>query len=237
MIHFSKPDGHARPPNLPSIHSRVPGGSCLMRMCRAALSGCLVAALVTGGALIAGAAVAQDPTTSREPIVINSAFSKIDYTTNTADFTDIVVSQGDTRLTAERASSTGVDFTNSQWTFAGRVVIILEPRGTLWADHATLQFRDGELTQVTAIGSPAYFEQQRTDARRPAHGHADRITYDPKQDTVRLDGHAQLSDVSDGRDMEISAAVFVYNVRDERLQADSPGETRGVHSTSRRSRR
>jgi lipopolysaccharide transport protein LptA len=205
-----------------------------MRMCRAALSGYLVAALLAGGALIAGAAVAQDPATSREPIVVNSVFSNIDYTTNTADFTDIVVSQGDTRLTAERASAAGVDFTNSQWTFAGRVVIILEPRGTLWADHAILQFRDGELTRVTAIGSPAYFEQRRTDSRRPAHGHADQITYDPKQDTVRLDGHAQLSD---GRDMEISAAVFVYNVRDERLQADSPGESRGVHSTSRRSRR
>jgi lipopolysaccharide transport protein LptA len=172
--------------------------------------------------------VAQRPTTSREPIVINSVFSKIDYSTNTADFTDIVVSQGDTRLTAERASSTGVGFTNSQWTFAGRVVISLEPRGTLCADLAILQFRDGELTQVTAIGSPAYFEQRRTDSRRPAHGHADRITYDAKQDTVRLDGHAQLSD---GRNAEISSPVFVYNVRDERLQADSPGERRGVHAT------
>ncbi len=205
-----------------------------MRVCRATLSGCLVAALVAGGSLITGAAVAQHPTTSREPIVVNSVFSNIDSGTNTADFTDIVVSQGDTRLTAERASTTAVDFTNSQWTFAGRVVILLEPRGTLWADQAILQFRDGEITQVTAIGSPAYFEQRRTDSRRPAHGHADRITYDPKQDTVRLDGHAQISD---GRDMEISAPVFVYNVRDERLQADSQGETRGVHSTSRRSRR
>jgi lipopolysaccharide transport protein LptA len=199
-----------------------------MHMCRAALPGCLVAALVAGGSFIAGAAVAQRPTTSREPIVINSVFSNIDYGTNTADFTDIVVSQGDTRLTAERASATGVGFTNSQWTFAGRVVIILEPRGSLSADQAILQFRNGELTQVTAIGSPAYFEQRRTDSGRPAHGHADQITYDAKQDTVRLYGHAQLSD---GRNVEISAPVFVYNVRDERLQADSPDERRGVHTT------
>lgn len=199
-----------------------------MHMCRAALPGCLVAALVAGGSLIAGAAVAQRPTTSREPIVINSVFSNIDYRTNTADFTDIVVSQGDTRLTAERASATGVGFTNSQWTFAGRVVIILEPRGTLSADQAILQFRNGQLTQVTAVGSPAHFEQRPTDSRWPAHGHAERITYDAKQDTVRLYGHAQLSD---GRNVEISAPMFVYNVRDERLQADSPGERRGVHTT------
>jgi lipopolysaccharide transport protein LptA len=204
MIHFSKP------------------------MCRAAVPGCLVAALVAGGALITGAAMAQHPTTSRETIVVNSVFSNIDYGTNTADFTDIVVSQGDTRLAAERASATGVGFTNSEWTFAGRVEITLEPRGTVHADRAILQFRDGELTQVTAIGSPAYFEQRRTDSRRPAHGHADRIIYDPKQDTVRLDGRAQISLE---RDVEISSPVFVYNVRDERLQTDSPGERRGVHGT------
>jgi lipopolysaccharide transport protein LptA len=198
-----------------------------MYPCRAALPACLVAALVAGGSLIAGAAVAQRSTTSREPIVISSVFSNIDYGTNTAEFTDIVISQGDTRLTAERASATGVGFTNSQWTFVGRVVIISEPRGSLHADQAILAFREGELTQVTAIGSPAYFEQWRTDSLRPGHGHADQITYDAKQDTVRLYGHAQLSD---GRN-EISAPVFLYNVRDEGFQADSPGERRGVHIT------
>jgi lipopolysaccharide transport protein LptA len=204
-----------------------------MHMWRAALLGCLVAALVAGGSLIAAApragdVVAQRPATSQQPIIINSVFSNIDYRTNTAVFTDIVVSQGDTRLTAERASATGVGFTNSQWTFAGRVVIILQPRGTLSADQAIVEFRNGQLTQATAIGSPAHFEQRRTDSRLPAHGHADRITYDAKQDTVRLYGHAQLSD---GRKVEISAPVLVYNVRDDRLQADSPGERRGVRTT------
>ncbi len=204
MIHFSKP------------------------LCRAALAGCLVAALVAGRSLIAGAATTPQPTTAREPIVVNSVFSNIDYRTNTADFTDIVVSQGDRRLTAERASATGVGFTNSQWTFAGQVVITLQPRGTLWADQAIVEFRNGELTDVTAIGSPAHFEQRRTDSGQPAQGHADRITYDAKQDTVRLYDHAQLSD---GRNVEISAPVVVYDVRDDRLQAESPGERRGVHAT------
>jgi lipopolysaccharide transport protein LptA len=198
-----------------------------MYICRAALPACLLTACLAGGSLIAGAAVAQRPTTSREPIVINSVFSNIDYETNTAEFTDIVISQGDTRLTAERASATGVGFTNSQWTFVGRVVIVSEPRGSLRADQAILQFREGELTQVTAIGSPAYIEQGPKDSLRPGHGHADQITYDVKQGTVRLYGHAQLSD---GR-KEVSAPVFLYNVRDGRWQADSPGERRGVYIT------
>lgn len=198
-----------------------------MYSCRAALPACLVTALAAGGPLIGGASVAQRPTTSQEPIVIDSVFSNIDYGTNTAEFTDIVISHGDSRLTAERASATGVDFTNSQWTFMGRVVITSESRGSLRADQAILQFREGELTQVTAIGSPAYIEQRRSDSLGPGRGHADQITYDVKQGTVRLYGHAQLSD---GRN-EISASVFLYNLRDEGLHADSQGERRGVHIT------
>jgi len=186
----------------------------------------LVTALVAGGPLTAGPSVEQRPTVSREPIVLNSVFSNIDYGTNTAEFSDIVISQGDSRLTAERATTTGVGFTNSQWTFVGRVVIFSEARGTLRADQAILQFREGELTQVTATGSPAYIEQPAgTDSLHPGRGHADQITYDVKQGTVRLDGHVQLSD---GRN-EISAPVFLYNVRNEALQAESPGERHGVH--------
>jgi lipopolysaccharide transport protein LptA len=192
-----------------------------------------LAALVAGGLLIAAASraddgVAQHPATSQQPIIINSVFSNIDYRTNTAVFKDIVVSQGDRRLTAERANATGVGFTNTQWTFAGQVVITLQPRGTLWADQAVVEFRNSELAQITAIGSPAHFEERRTDSGQPTQGHADRITYDAKQDTVRLNGHAQMSD---GRNVEINAPVLVYDVQGDRLQAEAPGERRGVHTT------
>jgi lipopolysaccharide transport protein LptA len=182
-------------------------------------------ALVVAGSLVTAAPVAQPATTSREPIVVNSVSSNIDYGTNTAEFTGIVISQGESRLTAERASATGVGFTNSEWTFVGGVVIIFEPRGLLRADQAILQFREGELTQVTAIGSPAYIERWHTDSSRPGHGHADQITYDVKQHTIRLYGHAQLVDER----TEISAPVFIYDVRDDGFQADSQGKRWGVH--------
>jgi lipopolysaccharide transport protein LptA len=217
IIHFSKPDGHARSLNLHPLALACIGALPLAVL---GVPWCV--------------AVAQPPATSQQaaqqqPIIINSVSSNVDYRTNTAVFTDIAVSQGDTRLTAERASATGVGFTDSQWTFAGRVVIVLQPRGTLSADQAIVQFRNSEVIQVTAIGSPAYFEQQPADdSRQPTKGHADRITYDPKQDTVRLNGHAQLSD---GRNVEVSAPVLVYKVQDEKLQAESPGEKRGVHTT------
>ena len=189
-----------------------------------------VAAIVAGASLIAGSAVAQRPATTAEPIVINSVVANMDEANNTADFTTISITQGNTRLTADRASATGVGFQNSKWTFAGRVMINSETRGSLWADRAILEYRDGELAQVTATGSPAHFEQRRTDSQSAEHGQADEITYDAKQETVRLHGHAHIVD---GQSNEITAPMFVYHVRSHKLEAISESGTSAVHITTR----
>jgi lipopolysaccharide transport protein LptA len=192
-----------------------------------------VAAIVAGASLIAGSAVAQRPTTAAEPIVINSVVANTDEANDTADFTTIRVTQGNTRLTADRASATGVGFQNSQWTFAGRVMIVSETSGSLWADRAILEYRDGELAQVTASGSPAHFEQRRTDSQQAEHGQADEIIYDAKQETVRLHGHAHIFDRQSN---EITAPTFVYHVRTHKLQAISENGTPAVHITTRPTR-
>ncbi len=186
MIHFSKPCAQL---------SVVPGRR--------------VAAIVAGASLIAGSAVAQRPTTSAEPIVINSVVANMDEANDTADFTTISITQGNTRLTADRASATGVGFQNSKWTCAGRVTIISE---------------------ITASGSPAHFEERRTDSQPAEHGQADEITYDAKQGTVRLHGHAHIFD---RQSTEITAPIFVYHVRNHRLQAISESGTPAVHITTR----
>jgi lipopolysaccharide transport protein LptA len=142
------------------------------------------------------------------------------------EFKDVDVSQGDTRVTAKRAYATGVGFANSRWTFEGTVIIVLKPQGTLRSDQAVVQFRNSGITQATATGKPAQFEQQRMDSGRPVRGHADQIVYNAGQHSVQLSGGAY---VSDGR-VQISAPVLVYNVRDEQLQAVSRGER--VHMTS-----
>ena len=210
MIHFSKPCAQL---------AVVPGRR--------------LAAIVAGASLIAGSAVAQRPKTAAEPIFINSVFSNMVEANNTADFTTISITQGNTRLTADRASATGVGFQNSQWTFAGRVMIISETRGSLWADRAILVYRDGELAQVTATGSPAHFEQRRTDSQQAEHGQADEITYDAKQGTVRLHGHAHIVDA---QSTEITAPMFVYHVENHKLEAISENGTPAVHITTRPTR-
>jgi lipopolysaccharide export system protein LptA len=149
--------------------------------------------------------------------------ANIDEANNTADFTTISIAQGNTRLTADRAHAAGVGFQNSQWTFAGRVMITSQPSGSLRADRAILEYRDGELAQVTATGSPAHFEQPRTESQPAEHGQADEITYDPKLGTVRLRGHAQIFD---RQGTEITAPMFIYYVRNHTLQAMSESGTR-----------
>lgn len=162
------------------------------------------------------------------PIVINAGFSRVDYTHNTVVFRNIVVSQGETRLTADHARATGVGFANSQWTFEDGVVIELVPRGTLRCDRAVVTFRDNRISGATATGKPAQFEQRGSNSKRSAHGSAERIVYDAKSDSVRLSGNARFADA---RGLEVSGPVLEYDIRNERLQAGSAGEGRGVHIT------
>ena len=193
---------------------------------RSAVPGYRLAPIVAAALLIAGAAVAQPPATSEDSLVITSASSNIDDANHTAEFKNVSVSQGTRRLTAERARATGLRLQSSQWTFVGRVVISLESNSSLWADRAIVEYRDGKLAQVTATGSPTHFEERRPDPQPPRRGQADVITYDAKQDTVQLQGHAQ---VSDGDGVELSAPTLVYHIRDHRWQGGSATEARTVH--------
>jgi len=161
------------------------------------------------------------------PIVVEAAYSHVDYKTNTVLLRDVVVSQGDTRVTAARAHGMGVGFDSSEWTFEGAVHMVLQPRGTLNADQAVVQFRNGRITQATATGKPARFQQQPSESHRATYGSADEIHYDAANDSVRLSGDAW---VSDGRGVEISGPVVLYNILDEHLQATSPVKGR-VHIT------
>jgi lipopolysaccharide transport protein LptA len=189
-----------------------------------------VAVLLGGGCLTtvdppaSGAAAhpaAAAPQTPQPQIVIDAASSRVDYKTNTVEFKDVDVSQGDTRVTAKRAYAAGVGFANSRWTFEGTVIIVLESEGTLRSDQAVVEFRNSRITRATATGKPAQFEQQRMDSRL-VHGLADQIVYNAEQHSVQLSGGARVSDDR----VVITGPVLVYNVRDQHV---SQGEN--VHIT------
>jgi lipopolysaccharide transport protein LptA len=167
------------------------------------------------------------PINGREKISVDAASSDVDGKTNTIVFKDIVVSQGATRVRADHARATGLDFQNSRWTFQGNVQIDAPPRGSLRSDQATVQFHDNQIAGATITGSPAQFEQQRAGDLGMEKGHAGQIVYDVSRGTVLLTNDAWISD---GRN-EMSAPSIAYSIREQKVLATSAGSRQGVHIT------
>lgn len=199
-----------------------------------------VAALISGAflALNAGAAThiaavtkKSVPSVSKDArkLPIDVASSKVDYKGDTVVFQDVVITQGETRVQADRARATGLDnFDNSHWTFEGNVRINGEQHGSLKSDQAVVEFRNKYISKATITGNPAEFEQKRTDTAEVARGHAREIVYNVNDGTVRLSNDAWLSDGHN----EISGPELVYNIREQHVQAAAkPGSDARVHIT------
>ena len=162
----------------------------------------------------------------QQPINVDAASSQVDYKTNTVDFKQVTISQCNTRVQADHAHATGLNFANSRWTFEGNVHIDAEPRGNLRSNQAVVEFKDNHIARATIDGKPAEFEQQRADNGQMARGHADQIVYDVGEGTVRLAGDAWLTDGHS----EVSGSLLVYNIRGQSLQAGSEtGASGPVH--------
>ncbi len=182
---------------------------------------------LTGAAWALEAAPHAPSPVPQLPVIVDAADSSVDYQSDTASFKDIVVSQGDTRVTAERARATGLDFKGSRWTFEGNVLMTLRPGDTLRSDQAVVQIRDNRVAQTTATGRPAQFEQRGANSRPAIRGHADQIVFDAANETMRLAGNAWLS----AGDNEITGPLLIYSLRSERVTALSPGGSRRVQLT------
>ena len=150
-----------------------------------------------------------------QPVHLDAANTEVDYKTKRMIYHDVVISQGTTRVQADTAQGTGLDFGNSKWTFSGNVRINAEPRGNLRSDSAVVEFKDSLISRATVLGKPAEFEQKREGSDQIARGHADKIVYDVAEGTVRLSDDAWLTDGQS----EISGPLLVYNIRAQRVQA------------------
>lgn len=203
--------------------------SKLCVLCVALAPSASPAAIAAPPAAAAGSVRAAQslPAGSQQKINLEAASQELDYKTNTVVFRNIVVSQGATRVRADYARATGLNFANARWTFRGNVQIDAPPRGSLRSDQATVQFRDNRITGATITGSPAQFEQQRADGLGMEKGHADQIVYNVSQGTVLLTDDAWISD---GRS-EMSAPSISYSIRQQKVLASSSGASQGVHIT------
>jgi len=158
------------------------------------------------------------PSKDARKLPINVTSSKVEAKGDTVVFQDVVITQGDTRVQADRAHAVGIDnFDNSRWTFEGNVKITGEQHGSLKSDLAVVEFKNKYIAKATATGNPAEFEQKRTDIDEVAKGHAHEIIYDVTDGTVRLSEDAW---VWDGHNA-MSAAQLVYDIRAQHVSATS----------------
>jgi lipopolysaccharide transport protein LptA len=167
------------------------------------------------------------PSKDARKLPIDITSSKVDYKGDSVVFQDVVITQGDTKVQADRARATGLDnFDNSRWTFEGNVRINGEQHGSLKSDVAIVEFKNKYISKATATGNPAEFEQKRTDTDEVAKGHAHEIVYNVSDGTVRLSNDAW---VWDGHN-SLSAPELVYNIREQHVQATAePGSGNQVH--------
>jgi lipopolysaccharide transport protein LptA len=153
------------------------------------------------------------------PISVEAESSDFDYKNGVLVFTRVVITQGDARVEADRATATGLEFENSKWRLEGHVRIQAEG-GYLASDLATVSFAANEISVAQVTGTPASFSQQRGEQR--AEGRASRIDYDLASGRVRLSGGAWLSDGNN----DISGSTLVYSMLEERVVAEA-GEQGG----------
>jgi lipopolysaccharide transport protein LptA len=194
----------------------------LQRAVLTALAGAAVLGLTGAAATTHFAAVSKNsipaPSKDARKLPIDVASSKVDYKGDTVVFQDVVITQGETKVQADRAHATGLDnFDNSRWTFEGNVRITGEQHGSLKSDEAIVEFKNKYISKATATGNPAEFEQKRSDIDETAHGHARQIVYNVTDGTVRLSDDAW---VWDGHN-ELSAHELVYNIREQHVQASA----------------
>jgi lipopolysaccharide transport protein LptA len=160
--------------------------------------------------LMAAAGTAAAAVEPREQLPIQLTASSLNYDSNkgVVEYGAVTITQGEVRITADSAVTTGVNFDDSNWKFQGTVRISM-PDGALASDTADVRFARGEVESASVTGAPATFEQKRKDEL--AQGRADRIDYDLKRGTVELTGSAWLSD---GK-TEITGETLVYSTTNQ----------------------
>jgi lipopolysaccharide transport protein LptA len=199
----------------------------MQRLSSALLSACAAWLTLTGssaGAANAAAVLGEKECT--EDIDVKADSGLLDYKGSATQLLNVVISQCDIRVRANRARATGLNFDSARWTFEGDVLIDVENRGTLRSEQAIVDFENKQISKATITGDPAEFEQRRSATDQPARGHADEIVYEVGPGTVRLTNDAWLKYGT----TEMKGASLTYNIRQENVQgASQPGDNERVH--------
>ena len=176
----------------------------------------LIALLLTGSIAFA------QLTDLRLPISLDADSTDYDGKNSMLRFRGLRLSQGNIGIEADEGLASKLDFEDSVWKFTGNVIIDIE-NGHIECDTADLQFIDHQLKIAVIGGAPATFELTRSGNAEPTFAEAGNLKYNLEDGIIEFSDEATITENGN----QISANYLVYDIKEQRINADSSGSEDG----------
>lgn len=155
----------------------------------------------------------------RLPISLDADSTDYDGKNSMLMFQGLRLTQGNIGVQADRGLASKLDFEDSVWQFSGNVIIDTE-NGRIECDVADLKFSGHRLELATITGTPATFEVQREGSDESTYAEAGRLDYDFTAGVVEFSENAVITEGGN----QISSNYLVYNIAEQRINAQSAGD-------------
>ena len=152
----------------------------------------------------------------RLPWDIDAESTSFDGKTSMIIFTGLRLSQGRIGIEADEGRATNTEGEEGTWQFTGNVKIDIE-NGRIECDSAHLTFMEYALRTALVTGTPATFELRRAGSEEVTYAEAGRLSYDVDAGIVEFSDEATINEGGN----QISSNFLVYNIAEQRINADS----------------
>jgi lipopolysaccharide transport protein LptA len=158
----------------------------------------------------------------RLPMDIDADNTTLDGKNSMIIFNGLRLTQGRVSIQADEGRAARMELEDSSWFFTGNVIIDVGA-GHIECDSAELQFDEFRLKQAIVTGSPAVYDLSRPGTDEITHAEAGRLKYDVDKGVIEFSEQATITEGGN----QISSNLLVYNIAEQRIQADSSGEEDG----------
>ncbi len=158
----------------------------------------------------------------RLPMDIDADNTTIDGKNSMIIFNGLRLTQGRVSIQADEGRARRMELEDSTWHFAGNVVIDIGA-GHIECDAAELRFDEFRLKQAIVTGSPAVYDLSRPGTEDITHAEAGRLDYNVDGGVIEFSEEATITEGGN----QISSSLLVYNIVEQRINADSSGEEDG----------
>jgi len=158
----------------------------------------------------------------RLPWDIDADSTSFDGKTSMIIFRGLRLSQGGISIEADEGRASNTEGEDGFWKFSGNVIINVDS-GRIECATADLRFAEYQLKQATVTGAPATFELKRSGTDDTTYAEAGKLSYDVVAGIIEFSDDATINESGN----QISSNFLIYDIREQRIDADSSGEADG----------